>query len=74
MAAMGPSRLKMSKSVIAAVAEGMELALWANIRVMEETAFMGVYCRCWGIPLIDGGTVRLPRLVGEGRAMDIILT
>ena len=52
----------------------MELALWADIRVMEETAYMGVYCRRWGIPLIDGGTVRLPRLVGEGRAMDLILT
>ena len=57
-----------------AVAGGMELALWCDIRVMEETAFMGVYCRRWGIPLIDGGTVRLPRLVGEGRAMDLILT
>ena len=52
----------------------MELALWCDIRVMDETAFMGVYCRRWGIPLIDGGTVRLPRLVGEGRAMDLILT
>jgi len=52
----------------------MELAMWADIRVMEDTAFMGVYCRRWGIPLIDGGTVRLPRLVGEGRAMDLILT
>jgi enoyl-CoA hydratase len=79
MAAMGPSRLELSKPVIAAVAGpavagGMELAIWADIRVMEETAFMGVYCRRWGIPLIDGGTVRLPRLVGEGRAMDLILT
>jgi len=79
MAAMGPSRLNLSKPVIAAVAGpavagGMELALWADIRVMEETAFMGVYCRRWGVPLIDGGTVRLPRLVGEGRAMDLILT
>ena len=79
MAAMGPSRLDLSKPVIAAVAGpavagGMELALWTDIRVMEETAFMGVYCRRWGIPLIDGGTVRLPRLVGEGRAMDLILT
>ena len=68
-----------SKPVIAAVAGpavagGMELALWCDIRVMEETAFMGVYCRRWGIPLIDGGTVRLPRIVGEGRAMDLILT
>ena len=79
MAAMGPSRLELSKPVIAAiagpaVAGGMELALWADLRVMEESAFMGVYCRRWGIPLIDGGTVRLPRLVGEGRAMDLILT
>ena len=79
MAAMGPSRLELGKPVIAAVsgpavAGGMELALWCDIRVMEEAAFMGVYCRRWGIPLIDGGTVRLPRLVGEGRAMDLILT
>ncbi len=79
MAAMGPSRLELSKPVIAAVAGpavagGMELAIWADIRVMEESAFMGVYCRRWGIPFIDGGTVRLPRLVGEGRAMDLILT
>ncbi len=76
---MGPSRLELSKPVIAAVAGpavagGMELAMWADIRVMEETAYMGVYCRRWGVPLIDGGTVRLPRLVGEGRAMDLILT
>lgn len=79
MGPMGPSRLELSKPVIAAVsgpavAGGMELALWCDIRIMEETAFMGVYCRRWGIPLIDGGTVRLPRLVGEGRAMDLILT
>ena len=79
MAPMGPSRLELTKPVIAAVAGpavagGMELAMWADIRVMEETAFMGVYCRRWGVPLIDGGTVRLPRLVGEGRAMDLILT
>jgi enoyl-CoA hydratase len=79
MAAMGPSRLELSKPVIAAVAGpavagGMELAIWADMRVMEETAFMGVYCRRWGIPLIDGGTVRLPRLVGEGRAIDLLLT
>ena len=79
MAAMGPSRLELSKPVIAAVAGpavagGMELAIWADMRVMEETAFMGVYCRRWGIPLIDGGTVRLPRLIGESRAMDLILT
>ena len=79
LAAMGPSRMELSKPVIAAVAGpavagGMELAIWADIRVMEESAFMGVYCRRWGIPFIDGGTVRLPRLVGEGRAMDLILT
>jgi enoyl-CoA hydratase len=76
---MGPSRLELSKPVIAAiagpaVAGGMELALWADIRVMEEHAYMGVYCRRWGVPLIDGGTVRLPRLVGQGRALDLILT
>ena len=76
---MGPSRLELSKPVIAAiegpaVAGGMELALWCDVRVMAETAFMGVYCRRWGVPLIDGGTVRLPRLVGQGRAMELILT
>jgi len=76
---LGPSRLELSKPVIAAVsgaavAGGMELALWCDIRVMEESAYFGVYCRRWGVPLIDGGTVRLPRLVGMGRAMDIILT
>lgn len=76
---MGPSRLELSKPVIAAVsgpavAGGMELAMWADVRVMEETAYMGVYCRRWGVPLVDGGTVRLPRLVGQGRAMDLILT
>lgn len=69
----------MSKPVIAAiaggaVAGGMELALWCDFRVMEEGSFMGVFCRRWGIPLIDGGTVRLPRLVGDGRAREIILT
>lgn len=78
-APMGPSRLELSKPVIAAVAGpavagGMELAMWADIRVMEESAYMGVYCRRWGIPLIDGGTVRLPRLVGQGKALDLILT
>ena len=76
---MGPSRLALDKPVIgavagAAVAGGMELALWCDMRVMEEDAFFGVYCRRWGVPLIDGGTVRLPRIVGMGRAMDIILT
>jgi enoyl-CoA hydratase len=76
---MGPSRLALSKPVIAAVAGpavagGFELALWCDLRVVEEDAYFGVYCRRWGIPLIDGGTVRLPRLVGEGRALDIIMT
>jgi enoyl-CoA hydratase len=76
---MGPTRLALSKPVIAAiagpaVAGGMELALWCDLRVMEESAYMGVYCRRWGVPLIDGGTVRLPRLVGRGRALDLILT
>ena len=76
---MGPSRLELSKPVIAAVAGpavagGMELALWCDFRVMEQSAYMGVYCRRWGIPLIDGGTIRLPRLVGQGRALEIILT
>jgi enoyl-CoA hydratase len=76
---MGPSRLELSKPVIAAVegpavAGGMELAMWADMRVMAEDAYFGVYCRRWGIPLLDGGTVRIPRLVGIGRAMDIILT
>jgi enoyl-CoA hydratase len=76
---MGPTRLALSKPVIAAisgpaVAGGMELALWCDLRVMEQSAYMGVYCRRWGVPLIDGGTVRLPRIVGHGRAMDLILT
>src|SRR5688572_17811500 len=76
---MGPSRLLLSKPVIAAVsgaavAGGMELALWCDMRVMEEDAYFGVYCRRFGVPLIDGRTVRLPRLVGMGRAMDLILT
>ena len=76
---MGPSRLELDKPVIAAVAGpavagGMELALWCDMRVMEEDAYFGVYSRRWGVPLIDGGTVRLPRIVGMGRAMDLILT
>ena len=76
---MGPTRLHLSKPVIAAVngaavAGGMELALWCDFRVMEKQAYMGVYCRRWGVPLVDGGTVRLPRLVGPGRAMELILT
>lgn len=76
---LGPTRLQLDKPVIAAVAGpavagGFELALWCDVRVMEESAYFGVYCRRWGVPLIDGGTVRLPRLVGMGRAMEIILT
>ena len=76
---MGPSRMVLSKPVIAAVsgyavAGGLELALWCDMRVVEEDAIMGVFCRRWGVPLIDGGTVRLPRIVGHGRAMDMILT
>lgn len=76
---MGPTRLMLSKPVIAAiegsaVAGGMELALWADLRVMARDAQFGVFCRRWGVPLIDGGTVRLPRLIGQGRANDLILT
>lgn len=76
---MGPTRMLLSKPVIAAisgyaVAGGMELALWCDLRVMEESAVMGVFCRRWGVPLIDGGTVRLPRLIGRSRALDLILT
>lgn len=76
---MGPSRLILSKPVIAAisgyaVAGGLELALWCDLRVMEENAILGVFCRRWGVPLIDGGTVRLPRLIGLGRALDLIIT
>ncbi|MEU2718152.1 crotonase/enoyl-CoA hydratase family protein [Streptomyces sp. NPDC007205] len=76
---MGPTRMRLSKPVIAAVAGhavagGLELALWCDLRVAEEDAVFGVYCRRWGVPLIDGGTVRLPRLIGAGRAMDMILT
>ncbi len=76
---MGPSRMLLSKPVIAAisgyaVAGGLELALWCDLRVAEEDAVMGVFCRRWGVPLIDGGTVRLPRLVGLSRALDLILT
>jgi enoyl-CoA hydratase len=76
---MGPTRLSLEKPVIAAiaghaVAGGLELALWCDLRVMEDDAVLGVFCRRWGVPLIDGGTVRLPRLIGHGRAMDLILT
>lgn len=76
---MGPSRMLLSKPVIAAVeghavAGGLELALWCDLRVASTTAIFGVFCRRWGVPLIDGGTVRLPRLIGQSRAMDMILT
>jgi enoyl-CoA hydratase len=76
---MGPTRMVLSKPVIAAVsgyavAGGLELALWCDLRVVEEDAVFGVFCRRWGVPLIDGGTVRLPRLIGHSRAMDMILT
>lgn len=76
---MGPTRMRLDKPVIAAVsghavAGGLELALWADLRVVDDDATFGVFCRRWGVPLIDGGTVRLPRLVGAGRAMDLILT
>jgi enoyl-CoA hydratase len=76
---MGPSRMVLSKPVIAAisghaVAGGLELALWCDLRVADEDAVLGVFCRRWGVPLIDGGTIRLPRVVGHGRAMDLILT
>lgn len=76
---MGPTRMVLSKPVIAAVsgfavAGGLELALWCDLRVAEEDATFGVFCRRWGVPLIDGGTVRLPRLIGHSRAMDLILT
>ncbi|HEY4001761.1 MAG TPA: crotonase/enoyl-CoA hydratase family protein [Candidatus Xenobia bacterium] len=76
---MGPTRMRLSKPVIAAiaghaVAGGLELALWCDLRVAEEDAVLGVFCRRFGVPLIDGGTVRLPRLVGMGRALDLILT
>ncbi|MBL6936708.1 MAG: crotonase/enoyl-CoA hydratase family protein [Alphaproteobacteria bacterium] len=78
-APMGPTRMRLLKPVIAAVAGhavagGLELACWADLRVAEEDAVFGVYCRRWGVPLIDGGTVRLPRLIGQSRAMDMILT
>jgi enoyl-CoA hydratase len=78
-APMGPTRLRLAKPVIAAVAGhavagGLELALWCDLRVAEESAVFGVFCRRWGVPLIDGGTVRLPRLIGRSRAMDMVLT
>jgi enoyl-CoA hydratase len=76
---MGPTRMLLSKPVVAAicghaVAGGLELALWCDLRVADEDAVLGVFCRRWGVPLIDGGTVRLPRLIGLGRALDLILT
>ena len=76
---MGPTRRTLAKPVIAAVeghavAGGLELALWCDMRVASRTAVFGVFCRRWGVPLIDGGTIRLPRVVGHGRAMDMILT
>jgi enoyl-CoA hydratase len=76
---MGPTRMLLGKPVIAAisgyaVAGGLELALWCDLRVMDEDAIVGVFCRRWGIPLIDGGTIRLPRLIGLSRALDLILT
>src|SRR6266702_2094625 len=76
---MGPTRLVLDKPVVAAVAGhavagGLELALWCDLRVVEEDAVLGVFCRRWGVPLIDGGTIRLPRLIGLSRALDMILT
>lgn len=76
---MGPSRMVLGKPVIAAiaghaVAGGLELALWCDLRIVEESAVLGVFCRRWGVPLVDGGTLRLPRLIGHSRAMDLILT
>jgi enoyl-CoA hydratase len=76
---MGPTRLTLSKPVLAAVeghavAGGLELALWCDLRVAAENAVFGVYCRRWGMPLVDGGTVRLPRLIGQSHALDLLLT
>ena len=76
---MGPTRMRLGKPVIAAiegyaVAGGLELAVWCDLRVAAEDATLGVFCRRWGVPLIDGGTVRLPRLIGTGRALDLVLT
>ena len=76
---MGPTRLELTKPVIAAVeghavAGGLELALWCDLRVAATDAVLGVYCRRFGVPLVDGGTVRLPRLIGQSRALDLILT
>jgi len=79
MGPMGPTRMQLRKPVIAAiegfaVAGGMELALWCDLRVMAQSAVMGIYCRRFGVPLVDMGTIRLPRLIGQSRAMDLILT
>jgi enoyl-CoA hydratase len=76
---MGPTRMRLGKPVIAAVegfavAGGLELAVWCDLRVAARDAVFGVYCRRWGVPLVDGGTIRLPRLIGQSRAMDMILT
>jgi enoyl-CoA hydratase len=76
---MGPTRMRLSKPVIAAVeghavAGGLELSIWCDLRVAARDAVFGVYCRRWGVPLIDGGTIRLPRLIGQSHAMDLILT
>ncbi|WP_194831830.1 crotonase/enoyl-CoA hydratase family protein [Nocardia sp. XZ_19_369] len=76
---MGPTRMRLSKPVIAAVsgyavAGGLELALWCDLRVAEQDSIFGVFCRRWGVPLIDGGTLRLPRIIGTGPAMDMVLT
>ncbi len=76
---MGPTRLRLSKPVVAAVAGhavagGLELALWCDLRVVEADAVLGVFCRRWGVPLVDGGTARLPHVVGLGRALDLVLT
>jgi enoyl-CoA hydratase len=76
---MGVTRMQLNKPVIAAihghaVAGGLELALWCDLRVVEHSATFGVFCRRWGVPLVDGGTIRLPRLIGQSRAMDMILT
>ena len=76
---MGPTRMRLSKPVVAAVeghavAGGLELAIWCDLRVASSDAVLGVFCRRWGVPLVDGGTVRLPRLVGTGRALDLVLT
>ena len=76
---MGPTRMRLSKPVVAAieghaVAGGLELAIWCDLRVAAADAVLGVFCRRWGVPLIDGGTVRLPRLIGTSRAMDLVLT